>query len=110
MKYIQAAHTPAGDRYMVVAAPPGSALDAGVGRTGGGLLGGFVALVIVLVRSGRRDWRIAVTPSDEKGRPKGATYRQRVPDQLVAEARSDAIIRAIRDGRWPEPPDARNGQ
>jgi len=108
VKHVQACVSPTGEQYRVVAAPPGSALDAGNGRSGGGALGVVVALITVAVRSGRRGWRIAVTPCDEKGRPVGATYRERVADQGAAEARAEAISAAIRDGRWPEPPLAVN--
>lgn len=56
------AETPAGDRYMVATAPPGSAPDAGTGQTRGGLLGALLTVLTVVTRSMRRGWRVAVTP------------------------------------------------
>jgi hypothetical protein len=102
MEYVQVAETPAGERYTVVTAPPGSALEAG-GRFGtGGVVGGLVAIGMVIGRFARRGWRIAMTPSDGQGRPTGATHRERVVDQDAAQARSAAIVLAVRSGHWPE--------
>ena len=48
VEYVQVVKTPDGRRYTVVTAPPGSALDAG-GRFGtGGVVGGLVAVGMVL--------------------------------------------------------------
>ncbi|HEV2068924.1 MAG TPA: hypothetical protein VGR26_03930 [Acidimicrobiales bacterium] len=56
VEYVQIAETPAGQRYTVVTAPPGSALDAG-GRFGtGGVIGALVAVGMVVARSARRGW------------------------------------------------------
>lgn len=102
MERVQVAETPAGERYTVVTAPPGSALDAGERFGTGGVVGGLVAIGMVIARSARSGWRIAVTPSDGQGRPTGATHRERVADQDAAEARSAAIVLAVRSGRWPK--------
>lgn len=104
MKHVQTAVSPAGQQYMVVAAPPGSALDSGGPFPAGAVLGGLVALVSVGFRAGRRGWRISVTPCDRQGRPTSAIYRERVTDQGAAEARTEVIILAISDGRWPDTP------
>jgi len=85
---------------MVVAAPPGSALDAG-DNARGGVLGLLVGVIAVAVRSGRRGWRIAATPCDAKGRSLGRAHRERVPDEVVAEARVATIVEAICTGTWP---------
>jgi hypothetical protein len=85
---------------MVVAAPPGSALDAG-GELRGGVIGGLLGILPVIFRSGRRGWRIAVTPCDGQGRPKGRAHRERVSDQGAAESRAEVILADIRHGRWP---------
>ena len=59
VEHVQVAETPAGQRYTVVTAPPGSALDAG-GRFGtGGVIGALVAVGMVVARSARRGWRNA---------------------------------------------------
>lgn len=109
MEYVQVAETPAGQRYTVVTAPPGSALDAG-GRFGtGGVIGAIVAVGMVVARSARRGWRIAVTPCDGQGHPTGSTHRERVADQQAAEVRSAAVVLAIRSGHWPEPPPVPTG-
>lgn len=104
LKHIRTAEAPTGQRYTVVAVPPGSALDAGTGRTRGGVLGVVLAVVAVLARSMRQGWRIAVTPRDERGRPSGATYRERVADEQGAEAQAQNIVGRIRSGQWPEEP------
>jgi hypothetical protein len=103
--FVQTAETPDGQRYMVVTAPPGSALDASGGPPAGGIVGAVAALVMVFIRSGRRGWRIAVNPCDSRGRPTGTTHRERVADRAAAEARATAVTLAIRDGRWPERPE-----
>ena len=109
MEYVQVAETPAGQRYTVVTAPPGSALDAG-GRFGtGGVVGALVAVGMVVARGARRGWRIAVTPCDRQDRPTGRAHRERVADQEAAEARSTAVVLAIRSGQWPERPPAPAG-
>ncbi len=102
--HVQAAETPTGQRYMVVAAPPGSLLDAGAGSTRGGPTGGVVGVVIALFRAARPGWRIAVNACDQHGRSTGPAHRERVPDEAAAERRTTALIAAIREGRWPEPP------
>ncbi|HVM35592.1 MAG TPA: hypothetical protein VM784_09625 [Actinomycetota bacterium] len=103
MEHIEVAEAPAGQQYTVVTAPRGSALDAG-GRFGtGGIAGGLVAVGMVVARSARKGWRIAVTPCDGQGRPTGRSYMERLADQKAAEARSAAVALAIRSGRWPEP-------
>lgn len=101
--YVQIAETPAGERLSIVVAPPGSALGAGGRRTPGGAFGGLIAVVDVLLRSGRRGWRVAVTPCDIHGRATGGAHRGRVADQESAIARSQAIVGAIRRGHWPAP-------
>ena len=78
MEYVRTAETPAGDRYMVVTAPPGFALDAGTGQTRGGLLGALLTVLTVVTRSMRRGWRVAATPQDQQGRPTGGTHRERL--------------------------------
>lgn len=93
---------PAGERFSVVVAPPGSALDAGGRFPIGGAVGGLTAIVCVIFRSGRRGWRVAVTPCDNHGRATGAGVRERVADQESATARSQAIVGAIRTGHWPD--------
>lgn len=103
MGYVQTVDAPGGERYMVVAAPPRSALDAGGKTPAGGLIGALVALLGVVIRSGRKGWRIAVTPCDRQGRSTGATHREQLADRGAAEARVGAILGAIRDGHWPEP-------
>ena len=104
MEYVQIAETPAGQRYTVVTAPPGSALDAG-GRFGtGGVIGALVAIGMVVARSARRGWRIAVTPCDGQGHPTGSTHSERVAEQQAAEVRSAAVVLAIRSGQGPAPP------
>lgn len=109
MEYVQVAENPDGQRYTVVTAPPGSVLDAG-GRFGaGGVVGALVALGMVVARAARRGWRIAVTPCDRQDRPTGPAHRERVADQEAAEARSAAVVLAIRSGQWPEPPPAPTG-
>ena len=102
VKYVQIAETPRGQRYTIVAAPPGSALDTGRGLPAGGAIGALISLVIVAVRSGRRGWRVAVTPCDERGRLTGATHRERVSDEASAEARTEAIAVAIGRGDWTQ--------
>lgn len=102
MENVRWAETPTGDHYTVIAAPPGSALDAGNGRALGGLLGALTAVVVVATRSLRRGWRIAVTPCDQRGRPTGTTYRERVPDEHAADTRTQHIVDMIRRGQWPE--------
>jgi hypothetical protein len=87
---------------MVVAAPPGSVLDGGRGATRGGLVGAVLAVGILMTRSMRRGWRIAVTRCDDRGRTKGATHRERVADEMAAEARMQAILDAVRGGAWPD--------
>ena len=102
MRHIRTAETPAGQRYTVVAAPPGSALDAGSGDTRGGPLGALLAVAVVVSRSLRRGWRLAVTPCDERGRPTGAVHRERVADERDAEARAEEIVGKIGAGKWPD--------
>ena len=103
MEYVQLAENPAGERFTVVVAPPGSALDAGGQFPAGGALGGVIAIIRMLVRSSRRGWRVAVTPCDIQGRATGASHRERVPDEEAATTRSRAIVGAIRTGHWPGP-------
>lgn len=101
MEYVQLAETPTGERFTVVVAPPGSALDAGDRIPAGGALGGLIAIVLVIFRSSRRGWRVAVTPCDIHGRATGAAHRERVADREAATARSQDIVGAIRTGDWP---------
>ncbi len=109
MKYVQVPETPEGQRYVVVAAPPRSLLDAGAGSPRGGLVGGVMAMTTALLRAGRRQWRIAVTPCDARGRPTGPTHRERVADQAAAEARAEALVTAIVTGDWPQAGSATKG-
>lgn len=102
MEYVELAETPTGERFTVVVAPPGSALDAGGQFPAGGALGGLLAILRMLFRSSREDWRVAVTPCDVHGRVTGAAHRERVADQEAATTRSQAIVAAIRSGHWPE--------
>ena len=102
MKYVQVPETPDGQRYVVVAAPPGSLLDAGAGTPRGGVVGGLLAVTTALLRAGRRQWRITVQPCDARGRPVGRPHCERVSDQAAAEARAEALVTAIVAGLWPE--------
>ena len=70
MEYVQIADTPGGQRYTVVTAPPGSALDAG-GRFGtGGVIGALVPVGMDVARfrteglADRRDALRRAGPSD----------------------------------------------
>ena len=113
----EVAETPAGQRYTVVTAPPGSALDAG-GRFGtGGVVAGLVAVGMVVARSARRGGRIAVTPCDGQGRPTGSTHnaspisRPPMPVRLLSCLRFGAAVGPSRrlyppvgDGRFLHAP------
>jgi hypothetical protein len=90
-----------GKRFSVIVAPPGSAVDARSRTLLGGAIRGLIGLVGVIFRSGRRGWRVAVTPCDFHGLATGAVHRERVADQESATARSQAIVAAIRGGHWP---------
>lgn len=110
MEYVQVSETPAGERFSVVVAPPGSTLDAGGRVPAGGALGGLIAIVGVILRSTRRGWRVAVTPCDIPGRATGATHHERVADREAATTRSQAIVGAIRTGQWPLLPGRRDSR
>jgi hypothetical protein len=100
MEYVQLAETPGGERFSVVVAPPGSALDAGGQFPAGGALGSMIAVVRMIFRSSRRGWRVAVTPCDIHGRATGAAHRERVADEEAATTRAQAIVGAIRTGQF----------
>jgi len=85
---------PSGQRWGVVVAAPGT-LDDVLARgsgAGGFLLSGLFA--------GSRGWRVVVYRIDEHDRWKGPVGRQKVKDQAAASAASDAIVGAIRTGRF----------
>lgn len=98
MDYLRTAESPEGVRYLVVMAPPGSALDAG-GSAGGGPPP-LAALALVLFRSMRRGWRIAVARCDVNGRMTGPVHRERVAGEHEAVARTASILARIRAGDW----------
>lgn len=103
MEYVQLAETPGGERFSVVVAPPGSALDAGGQFPAGGALGSMIAVIRMIFRSSRRGWRVGVTRCDIHGRATGAAHRERVADEEAAMTRWQAILGAIRTGQWPGP-------
>lgn len=100
----QTVEDPAGRAYLLVAAPPGSALDAGTGEARGGPLWALIGGIAVLARALRSGWRIAITPCDPRGRPIGATRRERVVDEQAAELRVSAIAGDRRLGPAPAVP------
>lgn len=111
------AETPAGERFSVIVAPPGSALDAGSRTLLGGAVGGLIGSVGVIFRSSRRDWRVAVTRCDVHGRATGATHRERVADQESATVdrrpsspRSEAVTGPVHPGRSAHRPALRDSR
>jgi hypothetical protein len=109
VEYVQVAETPTGQRYTVVTAPPGSGLDAG-GRSAPAesserLLRSGWASPEPHGEVGGSPSRLAMGRTGRPGRP----IENESANQEAAEARSAAVVLAIRSGRWPEPPPAPTG-
>lgn len=48
VEYVQMAEAPAGERFRVIVAPPGSALDAGGPTLSGGAIGSLMSIVCIV--------------------------------------------------------------
>src|SRR5438270_4801686 len=100
VKYVQVVVAPSGQRYFVVAAPPGSAIAGDLFplqlRDAGLVIGAFRFFANLI----RGRWNLAVEEIDERGRAHGGVHKETADDEAAAERRIDAIVAAIQAGSW----------